>query len=191
MKQTNKHLWLFAVLTLCMLCLAGCNRTLLPTADAPAADLAPVVPPEAVPAAQEAQAPAEEIRTQPSSPKPETPELPAAPARELSYPMLLGGAEQTVYLEVSDEEILLWDSAAGGQLVAAAKYAQTMPGAQDALQGCDFTDLDEDGSSELTASFSFPDGTSASLVWFYTSGGFVYNPEFSVLPGEASAAGEA
>lgn len=174
-----------------MLCLAGCNRTLLPTTDAPAADPAPVIQPEAAPAAQEAQAPAEEIRTQPSSPKAETPEQPATPARELSAAMLLGGAEQTVYLEVSDEEILLWDNASGGQLIAVAKYAQAMQGAQDAFQGCDFTDLDEDGNSELTASFSFPDGTGASLVWFYTSGGFVYNPEFSVLPGEASAAGEA
>ena len=65
-----------------------------------------------------------------------------------------------------------------------------MQGAQDALQSCDFTDLDGDGSSELTAIFLFPDGTNASLVWFYTDGGFVYNPEFSILPGEPSAAGE-
>ena len=190
MKHTKKHLRLFAILTLCILSLAGCNRTLLPTADAPAADPAPVIQPETAPAAQEAQAPAEEIRTQPSSPEPETPAQPAAPARALSETMLLGGSEQTVYLEVSDEEILLWDSAAGGQLVAVAKYAQAMQGAQDALQSCDFTDLDADGNSELTASFSFPDGTGASLVWFYANGGFVYNPEFSVLPGESSAAGE-
>ena len=65
-----------------------------------------------------------------------------------------------------------------------------MQGAQDALHRCDFTDLDGDGSSELTAIFRFPDGTNASLVWFYTDGGFVYNPEFSILPGEPSAAGE-
>lgn len=104
--------------------------------------------------------------------------------------MLLGGSEQTVYLDVSDEEILLWDNASGGQLIAVAKYAQAMQGAQDALQSCDFTDLDGDGSSELTAIFRFPDGTNASLVWFYTDGGFVYNPEFSILPGEPSAAGE-
>ena len=118
------------------------------------------------------------------------PSSPAAPARELSYPMLLGSSEQTVYLDVSDEEILLWDNASGGQLIAVAKYAQAMQGAQDALQSCDFTDLDGDGSSELTAIFRFPDGTNASLVWFYTDGSFVYNPEFSILPGEPSAAGE-
>ena len=104
--------------------------------------------------------------------------------------MLLGGSEQTVYLDVSDEEILLWDNASGGHLIAVAKYAQAMQGAQDALQSCDFTDLDGDSSSELTAIFRFPDGTNASLVWFYTDGGFVYNPEFSILPGEPSAAGE-
>ena len=129
-------------------------------------------------------------RLEPSSPEPETPEQPTAPARELSYPMLLGSSEQTVYLDVSDEEILLWDNASGGQLIAVAKYAQAMQGAQDALQSCDFTDLDGDGSSELTAIFRFPDGTNASLVWFYTDGSFVYNPEFSILPGEPSAAGE-
>ena len=78
--------------------------------------------------------------------------------------MLLGGSEQTVYLDVSDEEILLWDNASD--------------------------DLDGNSSSELTAIFRFPDGTNASLVWFYTDGGFVYNPEFSILPGEPSAAGE-
>lgn len=72
-------------------------------------------------------------RLEPSSPEPETPEQPAAPARELSYSMLLGGSEQTVYLDVSDEEILLWDNASGGQLIAVAKYAQAMQGAQDAL----------------------------------------------------------
>ena len=104
--------------------------------------------------------------------------------------MLLGGSEQTVYLDVSDEEILLWDNASGGQLIAVAKYAQAMQGAQDALQSCEFTDLDGDSSSELTAIFRFPNGTNASLVWFYTDGGFVYNPEFSILPGEPSAAGE-
>ena len=95
-------------------------------------------------------------RLEPSSPEPETPEQPTAPARELSYPMLLGSSEQTVYLDVSDEEILLWDNASGGQLIAVAKYAQAMQGAQDALQSCDFTDLDGDGSSELTAIFRFP-----------------------------------
>ena len=72
-------------------------------------------------------------RLEPSSPEPETPEQPTAPARELSYPMLLGSSEQTVYLDVSDEELLLGDNASGGQLIAVAKYPQAMQGAQDAL----------------------------------------------------------
>ena len=103
--------------------------------------------------------------------------------------MLLGGGETTVYPEAGDEEITLWDSASGGQIVAAARYARPMPGAADALRELDFTDLDGDGNSELSASFSFPDGTAASLLWFYTDGGFVYNEEFSVLPGETPPAG--
>ena len=101
--------------------------------------------------------------------------------------MLLGGEQTTVYLEVNDAEITLWDSACGGQRIAAAKYAQPMPGAAKALQACVFTDLDGDGNSELTANFSFQDGASASLTWFYADGGFVYNEEFSVLPGYAPA----
>ncbi len=71
----------------------------------------------------------------------------------------------------------------------AARYARPMPGAADALRELDFTDLDGDGNSELSAGFSFPDGTSASLLWFYTDGGFVYSEEFSVQPGETPPAG--
>ena len=125
----------------------------------------------------------------PSAPEAGTPPTqsadtaPAAPERTLSYSMLLDGKEITVYPDVSDEEITLWDSASAGQIIAAAKYAQPMSGAAEALQDCDFTDLDTDGNSDLTANFLFPDGTSACLTWFYTDGGFVYNEEFSVLPG--------
>ena len=127
----------------------------------------------------------------PSAPETGTPPTqsadtaPAAPARTLSYSMLLGGKEITVYPDVSDEEITLWDSASAGQIIAVAKYAQPMPGAAEALQDCDFTDLDTDGNGDLTANFSFPDGTSACLTWFYADGGFVYNEEFSVLPGSS------
>ena len=49
--------------------------------------------------------------------------------------------------------------AAGGALLGTAKYPQALPGAEAALQSCDWTDLDEDGNSELTAEFSFSDGT--------------------------------
>ena len=112
---------------------------------------------------------------------------PDVPERTITYSMLLDGKEQTVYLDVSDEEITLWDSASAGQIIAVAKYAQPISGAAGALQDCDFTDLDEDSNSDLTANFSFADGTTASLTWFYADGGFVYNEEFSVLPGEAPA----
>ena len=103
--------------------------------------------------------------------------------------MLLHGEETQAYAAVSDEEICLWDSASGGTLLAVARYPQTLAGAASALQHCDFSDLDEDGSSELTAVFSFADGTGASLTWFYTDGSLVYNEEFSTLPGEAPAGG--
>ena len=109
------------------------------------------------------------------------------PERNIAYSMLLDGKETMAYLDVSDEEITLWDSASAGQLIAVAKYAQPMSGALEALQDCDFTDLDEDGNSDLTANFTFTDGTTANLTWFYADGGFVYNEEFSTLPGDVSA----
>ena len=103
--------------------------------------------------------------------------------------MLLDGKETAVYLEVSDTEINFWDSASGGKLLAVAKYPETFAGAANALKSCDYTDLDEDGNSDLTAKFTFAGGSTASLVWFYADGGLVYNEEFSRLPGEATAAG--
>ena len=129
-------------------------------------------------------------REEPAAAAPDTPAAEAqTPERTASYSMLLGGGETTVYPETGGEEITLWDSASGGQIVAAARYARPMPGAADALRELDFTDLDGDGNSELSAGFSFPDGTSASLLWFYTDGGFVYSEEFSVQPGETPPAG--
>lgn len=102
--------------------------------------------------------------------------------------MLLDGKETTVYLEVSDTEINFWDSASGGKLLAVAKYPETFAGATEALKDCDYTDLDEDGNSDLTAEFIFTDGSTASLIWFYADGGLIYNEEFSRLPGDATAA---
>ena len=103
--------------------------------------------------------------------------------------MLLDGEETSVYLEVSDTEINFWDSASGGTLLIVAKYPKTLAGAAEALKSCDYTDLDEDGNSDLTAEFTFTDGSTASLVWFYADGGLIYNEEFSRLPGDATAAG--
>ena len=109
--------------------------------------------------------------------------------RTVTGTLLRDGKEKTVYLAVSDTEIGLWDSAAGGACLGTAQYPQTLTGAETALQSCDWTDLDGDGNSELTAEFSFSDGTTASLVWFDTDGGYVYNEEFSRLPGEPTAKG--
>ena len=184
MKKQNLILTFFT-LTAALLLLTGCTKI-----DAPVG---------AAPAAKPEQTQAEPEKTEPEQqPAPETapaeeaaPEAPAAPERTLCYTMLLGGREQTVYLDVDDGDILLWDSASGGSMVAAAKFDEPMPGAKQALQSCDFTDLDGDGNSELTAEFAFQDGTAASLVWFYVDAGYVYNAEFSVLPGEAGARGEA
>ena len=113
-----------------------------------------------------------------------------APASERTATgtMLLDGKETTVYPEVSDTEINFWDSASGGKLLAVAKYPETLAGAAKALKGCDYTDLDEDGNSDLTVEFTFTDSSTASLVWFYADGGLIYNEEFSRLPGDATAA---
>ena len=102
--------------------------------------------------------------------------------------VLLDGQETTAYLDVTDEDIQFWDSPSGGTLLAAARYPKALPGAADALESCDLTDLDGDGNSDLSASFRFgEDG--AQLLWFYADGGFAYNEEFSWLPGETPPSG--
>lgn len=186
MNHKSKHALLLAALAGAMLlALTACSRQQAPDASLPAADVPPAV--QAQPEAEAPQA-AEPELSEPAVPA--EPAEPEAPARTVSYAMLLDGTETTVYPEIGDAEIIFWDSAAGGQIAAVAKFAQAMPGAADALQSCDFTDLDGDGNSDLTATFTFADGSSASLLWFYTDGGFVYNEEFSILPGEAPAGGE-
>ena len=78
--------------------------------------------------------------------------------------------------------------ASGGRLLAVARSPAPLTGAKNALQNCDLSSLDGDGNRELTAGFSFPDGSTASLVWFYSDSGLVYIEAFSRLPGEAPAA---
>lgn len=108
-------------------------------------------------------------------------------ARPCAGTMLLSGEEKTAFAAVTDEELCLWDAASGGQLLAVARFPYALPGAKDALKGCDLTDLDGDGTSDLTAEFSFADGSTVSLLWFYSDGGLVYNAEFSLLPGNVPA----
>lgn len=186
----KKLLILGAALTL-LLALTACGREFVtkttdslnqettPTTEAGA----PASEPSERPAA-ETESPAPADAEQP----PVTAEAPA-PERTVTGTMLLDGKETAVYLDVSDTEILFWDSASGGTLLAVARYPETLAGAADALESCDYTDLDADGSSEVAAEFSFADGSTASLVWFYTDGGLVYNEEFSRLPGESAASG--
>ena len=111
-----------------------------------------------------------------------------AAERTRTETVLLDGQETTAYLDVTDEDIQFWDSPSGGTLLAAARYPKALPGAADALESCDLTDLDGDGNSDLSASFRFgTDG--AQLLWFYIDGGFAYNEEFSWLPGETPPSG--
>ena len=183
MKKQNLKLTILT-LTAALLLLTGCAKLDAPVGAAPVA--VPEQTQEEAAKTEPVQEPAAEI-----APTEETePQEPAQPERTLSCLMVLGGNEMTVYPDVDDGDILLWDSASGGNMVAAAKFPQPLPGAKQALLGCDFTDLDGDGNSELTATFGFEDGTFASLVWFYVDAGYVYNAEFSVLPGEGSARGE-
>ena len=186
----KKTLILDAALTL-LLALTACGREVVTkTTDSLNQETTPTTgasvtasePTEKPLSEQEAAAPVQEAQP------PVTEEAPA-PERTVTGTMLLDGKETTVYLDVSDTEILFWDSASGGTLLAVARYPETLAGAADALEGCDYTDLDADGSSEVAAEFSFADGSTASLIWFYTDGGLVYNAEFSRLPGESTAAG--
>ena len=145
MKHKNGRALLLAALgSVLLLALTACSRQQAPDASLPAADVPPAV--QAQPEAEAPQA-AEPELSEPAVPA--EPAEPEAPARTVSYAMLLDGTETTVYPEVSDAEIIFWDSAAGGQIAAVAKFAQAMPGAADALQSCDFTDLDGDGNSDL------------------------------------------
>ncbi|WP_295865778.1 hypothetical protein [uncultured Oscillibacter sp.] len=132
--------------------------------------------------------------TVPPAPAQSTEAAQSAPAesgaaeRTRTETVLLDGQETTAYLDVTDEDIQFWDSPSGGTLLAAARYPKALPGAADALESCDLTDLDGDGNSDLSASFRFgEDG--AQLLWFYADGGFAYNEEFSWLPGETPPSG--
>ena len=111
-----------------------------------------------------------------------------AAERTRTETVLLDGQETTAYLNVTDEDIQFWDCPSGGTLLAAARYPKALPGAADALESCDLTDLDGDGNSDLSASFRFG-ADSAQLLWFYADGGFAYNEEFSWLPGETPPSG--
>ena len=110
--------------------------------------------------------------------------------RSVTGTMLRYGTEIPVYLAVSDTEIAFWDSPSGGEVLAVARYPEPMPGAAAALTDCDHQDLDGDGCSDFGAAFTFPDGSTASLLWLSVDGEFVYQEEFSQLPGDPPPSGE-
>lgn len=153
--------------------LTACGKT------AAGPETVPPAPAQSTEAAQPAQS-AEAAQSAPAES--------GAAERARTEIVLLDGQETTAYLDVTDEDIQFWDSPSGGTLLAAARYPKALPGAADALESCDLTDLDGDGNSDLSVSFRF--GTNgAQLLWFYADGGFAYNEEFSWLPGETPPSG--
>lgn len=112
----------------------------------------------------------------------------SSPEPLITGTFLLDEEEIPVRLDVSDTELTVRNRLSG-DLLAAAGYPQELVGAAEALESWDASDLDGDGNSDLTAEFAFSNGSTASLLWFYTDGGFTYNEEFSRLPGEPDAAG--
>lgn len=113
----------------------------------------------------------------------------SSPEPLITGTFLLDGGEIPVCLDVSDTEVTI-RSQPSGDLLAAAGYPQELVGAAEALESWDASsDLDGDGNSDLTAEFAFSNGSTASLLWFYTDGGFTYNEKFSRLPEEPDAAG--
>ena len=169
-----------------LLCMAACSRETV-TRSTGSLDQAPqqTATPEPTPESQPEKQP--DAGKEPEQEPEQEPEKTAE--RTVSGTMLLDGKETEVFLEVSDDEISLWDSASGGTLLAEAKYPETLAGAADALTSCDYTDMDGDGNSDPTANFAFADGSTASLVWFFTDGSLVFNEEFSLMPGSTGNAG--
>lgn len=54
----------------------------------------------------------------------------------------------------------------------------------------DTTDLTDDGYSDLNVILSYPDGSTATVLWLSAGDTLYYNEEFSILPGELSPRGE-
>ena len=172
MRKTKRLLCVLSALVMAA-GLTACGKT------AAGPETVPPAPAQSTEAAQPAQS-AEAAQSAPAES--------GAAERTRTETVLLDGQETTAYLDVTDEDIQFWDSPSGGTILAAARYPKALPGAADALESCDLTDLDGDGNSDLSASFRF--GTNgAQLLWFYIDGGFAYNEEFSWLPGETPPSG--
>lgn len=123
---------------------------------------------------------------QPVSQEPQTIAAPEASAPEytLSGTMLLDGNEIPVFLTASENGIDFRTGGSGENRIAVAWYPDGLTTAEKTMTSCDFTDLDGDGNSDPTAFFTLGDGSTASVVWFFSDGEFVYNDEFSRFPGD-------
>lgn len=101
---------------------------------------------------------------------------------------LFGGEQMSVAGCVEDERILLYRDAAVQELLAQADYPISLENAAEALSVSEFTDLDEDGNSEMSMTFELPGGERAIFLWFWVDGqGYVLNEELSQMPGDSSA----
>jgi len=100
------------------------------------------------------------------------------------------GEEIEVCIIVTDEGITFYRNDASQKIVAELPYPFSMQNAAAAFVGCDLADLDNDRNTDPAVSFTFSNGETANLLWFYIDGEYLYNEEFSYLPGEGSAKGE-
>ena len=105
--------------------------------------------------------------------------------------VLTDGSAQAMCLCVDDEAIRFYPDSPEKKLHAEARYPAVMAGAAQAQVDFDLTDLDADGNSDLTAFFRFADGGDAMLTWLWDKQeGFLFNEEFSSLPGSNGNRGE-
>lgn len=101
--------------------------------------------------------------------------------------MVLEGESIDVCVYVEDEQILFYRDEATQALLAQGDYPIHLENAAESFEACDFEDIDQDGNSDLTVNFAFPDGSQAIFLWFWVDGqGYVLNEEFSQLPGEGN-----
>lgn len=101
--------------------------------------------------------------------------------------MVLEGESIDVCVCVEDEQILFYRDEATQELLAQGDYPIHLENVAESFYACDFEDIDQDGNSDLTVNFAFPDGSQAIFLWFWVDGqGYVLNEEFSQLPGEGN-----
>lgn len=99
--------------------------------------------------------------------------------------MVLEGEPIDVCVYVEDEKVLFFRDEPAQELLTQGDYPIRLENAAEFFDNCDFEDIDQDGNSDLTVNFAFPDGSQAIFLWFWVDGqGYVLNEEFSQLLGE-------